>query len=654
MNRQQRRARGIPAAAAQVASPALLEMFTDAVRQHRAGQLANAETLYRRILAADPRHADSMHLLGVLAHQAGRNERASDLIGRAIAINGKVASYHYNLGNALVGQNRLDDAAACFRRAVALQPDHADACGNLGSILTMQGRFDDGIACLREVVRLRPDHADAHYNLGTALARRWAVDEAATSLRRAVELRPNADACNNLANLLKDCARPEEALAAYDQALAIRPDDLALHSNRLLVQNYLLQQPPDVLLDLARAFGVLASARAGRRFTDWPAQASGGPLRIGLVSNDLHNHPVGYFLEGLLRHADPGRVVFLAFPCHREEDDLTARIKPYCKSWTSLDGLGDEAAARLIHASGVQLLLDLSGHTAGNRLPVFAWRPAPVQATWLGYFATTGLAEMDYIIADPNVAPPEPATPFVETVWPLPETYYCFTPPIPSTEVSPLPARANGGVTFGCFNNLAKINDAVVAVWARLLDAVPDSRLVLKSAPFHDGRVGAALRARFAARGVAEHRVLLEPASSRADYLRAYDRIDIALDPFPFPGGATSCEALWMGVPLLTRKGDRFLSRVGETIVRNAGLSEWLAADDDDYVQKAVHFASDLDHLAQLRRGLREQVLASPLFDAGRFAQHFEAAAWGMWGRWLGRQPPASPAGAAGMRFSRL
>ena len=404
---------------------------------------------------------------------------------------------------------------------------------------------------------------------------------------------------------------------------------------------------------MARDFGALASARVGRRFTDWPVPPPSGPLRIGLVSNDLHNHPVGYFLEGLLRHADPGRVVFLAFPCHGEEDELKARIKPYCSSWTLLDGLDDEAAARLIHASGVQLLLDLSGHTAGNRLPVFAWRPAPVQATWLGYFATTGLAEMDYIIADPNVAPPEPVMPFVETVWSLPETYYCFTPPIPAAGVSPLPARASGSVTFGCFNNLAKINDAVVVVWARVLDAVPGSRLVLKSAPLCDRRVGAALHARFAARGIAEDRLLLEPASSRADYLRAYDRIDMALDPFPFPGGATSCEALWMGVPLLTRKGDRFLSRVGETIVRNAGLPDWLADDDDDYVMKAVRFASDLDRLEQLRRGLREQVLASPLFDAGRFAQHFEAALWGMWSRWLDRKLPASPAGAAGTGFSR-
>ena len=629
-------------------------MFADAVRHHRAGQLANAETLYRRILTADPRHADSLHLLGVLAQQAGRSDQATELIGQAIAVNDRIASYHYNLGNAFVGQGRLDDAAGCFRKAVALQPDYAEAYGNLGSILTMQGKADQGLACLRKVVSLRPDHADAHYNLGTALARRWCVDEAAASFRRAIALRPDADAYNNLANLLKDTARPDEALDAYGKALELRPNDLALHSNRLLLQNYLLRQPADVLLGMARAFGALASARAGRRTewrrTDWRRNVADGPIRVGLVSNDLHGHPVGYFLEGLLRHADPARVTFLAFPCHGEQDDLTARIRPHLESWNPLVGLDDEAAARLIHASGVQVLLDLSGHTAGNRLPVFAWRPAPVQATWLGYFATTGLAEIDYVIGDPNVAPPEAVSPFVEAVWSLPETYYCFTPPAFATVVAPLPARLNGHVTFGCFNNLAKINEAVVAVWARVLDAVPDSRLVLKTAAFHDAGVRSGLRARFAAHGIAGERLLLEPSSSREDYLHAYDRIDIALDPFPFPGGATSCEALWMGVPLLTRKGDRFLSRVGETIVRNAGLPDWLAADDDDYVRKAIHFASDLDRLERLRRGLREQVSASPLFDAARFARHFEQAVRGMWSRWLeengepARRPDANEA----------
>jgi predicted O-linked N-acetylglucosamine transferase (SPINDLY family) len=261
-----------------------------------------------------------------------------------------------------------------------------------------------------------------------------------------------------------------------------------------------------------------------------------------------------------------------------------------------------------------------------------------VQATWLGYFATTGVAEMDYIIGDPQVSPAGESNHFTETVWPLPEIYLCFTPPAMAVEVSGLPALSSGRPTFGCFNNLAKINDRVMAVWTRLINAVPGSRLLLKAKLLQDQTVRGTIRARFAAHGLDEDRLLIEPPSSRIDYLRAYHRIDIALDPFPYPGATTSCEALWMGVPVLTRRGDRFLSHAGETIARNAGLPDWIADDDDAYVTKAAGFASDLGHLAALRAQLRAQVLASPLFDAPRFARHFEAAMAGMWNRWLDQQ----------------
>lgn len=297
--------------------------------------------------------------------------------------------------------------------------------------------------------------------------------------------------------------------------------------------------------------------------------------------------------------------------------------------------MSDEAAARVIHSQHIQVLLDLSGHTAGNRLPMFAWRPAPVQATWLGYFATTGMAEIDYIVSDSNISPPGLPTYLTEETWTLPDLYYCFTPPAVEIEIRTLPARSNGFLTFGCFNNLAKINDALIAVWARLLQAVPGSRLMLKAFPLEDETVCSALRARFAARGIAGERLLLEKASSRSEYLHAYNRVDMALDPSPFPGGATTFEALWMGVPVLTRRGDRFLSRVGETIMHNAGLSDWVADDEDDYIIRAVRLTSDLDGLAQLRRDLRSRVLGSPLFDSERFARHFEVALSGMWNRWL-------------------
>jgi predicted O-linked N-acetylglucosamine transferase (SPINDLY family) len=258
--------------------------------------------------------------------------------------------------------------------------------------------------------------------------------------------------------------------------------------------------------------------------------------------------------------------------------------------------------------------------------------------SWLGYFATTGVAEIDYLLGDRHVSPTGEESHFTEKLWQLPDRYLCFTEPDVNLDVAPLPALSTGSITFGCFNNLTKMNDAVVAVWASILTAVPGARLFLKTSLMKDSSAREVTLERFSKHGIPAERLILESASPRAELLAAYHRVDIALDPFPYPGGTTSVESLWMGVPVITKRGDRFLSHVGETIAYNAGLSDWVAADDDDYIAKAVAYASDLDRLGTLRAGLRQQVLASPLFDAPRFARHFEEAILEMWKQWLKRK----------------
>ncbi|HXA47994.1 MAG TPA: hypothetical protein VNW52_10220 [Burkholderiaceae bacterium] len=282
----------------------------------------------------------------------------------------------------------------------------------------------------------------------------------------------------------------------------------------------------------------------------------------------------------------------------------------------------------------MDVLIDLSGHTAHNRLPVFAWKPAPVQVTWLGYFATTGVESIDYLIADPWTLPTSKESQFTEEIWRLPETRLCFTAPEADVKVSSLPATSSGVITFGCFNNLSKMNDAVVAVWAAILRAVPDSRLFLKSGQLSDISNHPQLIERFSIHGIDAERLILRGQSSRLDYLVAYHDVDLALDPFPYTGGTTTAEALWMGIPVLTLAGDNFLARQGVGLVMNAGLPDWIATDTDDYVNKAVQHAGNLRRLATLRSGLRKQVMDSPLFDAPRFATHFEAALREMWTRW--------------------
>jgi protein O-GlcNAc transferase len=346
---------------------------------------------------------------------------------------------------------------------------------------------------------------------------------------------------------------------------------------------------------------------------------------------------VGYFAEGALTSLAQnasGRLELFAYPSHSCTDAVAERIKASCRGWCSLVGVSDEAAALRIREDSIDILIDLSGHTAHNRLPLFAWKPAPVQVSWLGYFATTGVEAIDYLVADPWTLPESQETNFTEKIWRLPETRLCFTVPNEDADITPLPALRNGYVTFASFNHMSKLNDDVAALWARVLDAVPHSRLLLKAKQLTEASVRQRAVNLFAARGIDPARLVLEGPVSRSEYFLAYQRVDIALDPFPYPGGTTTVEALWMGVPVLTLAGDRFLSRQGIGLLMNAGLPQWIADSPKDYVARAALHANDLNALADLRTRLRGQVLRSPIFDAPRFASHLEAALREMWLRW--------------------
>jgi predicted O-linked N-acetylglucosamine transferase (SPINDLY family) len=436
-----------------------------------------------------------------------------------------------------------------------------------------------------------------------------------------------------LGNALRDLGRLEEAEASYRQAISLKPDFAEAHSNLLFLQSSCAF---DSALHLKEAltYANAISKKVSSRFAEWSCVKKPQRLRIGFVSGDLRNHPVGYFIESLLTQLNSSSVELFAYPTNLIEDELTTRIKPRFASWTPLFNKSDKAAAQLIHNDGVHILIDLSGHTANNRLPIFAWKPAPIQISWLGYWATTGVPEIDYVLGDPHVTPYDEANHFTEKIWQLPEIHLCLTEPNVTLEVKPLPALSTGTITFGCFNKLAKMTDEVVALRAQILKAVPGSKLFLKAKQLGVASGRDTVLERFSRHDITADRLILEGRSPRAEYLASYNRMDIALSPFPYGGVTTSAEGLWMGVPVLTKRGDRFLSHVGETIAHNAGLSDWIAADEDEYVAKAVAFSSDLKGLAKLRADLRGQLLSSPLFNSSRFASHFEKAVWSMWELW--------------------
>lgn len=593
-----------------------------------------AEASFRRALQAKPDYADAHYNLGVLLGASDRLSEAEACLRRALEISPNDAKSFNQLGFILDSLNRHEEAEACLRRALEIEPDFADAHSSLGNVLVKLKRLNEAALSFRQALRFTTDHAGVFNNLGVVLQMLDRLEEAEANCRIALALKPaHPGAHAALANTLLKMGRLGEAEASYRRSLEIMPN-ATVHSNLLFMLNYRSSGAPAHDLAEARQYGQLLASIASP-FKDWSCARQPERLRVGLVSGDFRNHPVGYFLESLLAHLDPSSIELVAYPTSYNTDRLTERIKPYFSAWKPLNGMRDEAAARMIHGDGLHVLLDLSGHTGENRLPVFAWKPAPVQATWLGYFATTGVPGMDYLLGDRHVTPTSETSHFTEKIWPLPESYMCFTEPDMALEVGPLPAVSTGYVTFASFNNLTKMNDAVVAVWANVLKAVPGSKLYLKSFQLGDKPVLHETLRRFSEHGITPNRLILEGKSPRSELLASYHRVDIALDPFPYPGGTTSLESLWMGVPVITKRGDRFLSHVGESIAHNAGLSEWIAADDNDYVSKAVACVADLGRLAELRAALRQQVLGSPLFNAASFARQFNEAIWGMWKQWL-------------------
>jgi protein O-GlcNAc transferase len=602
------------------------------------GQPAAAITQLERALALRPDHGETHLMLAQALRGQGKLAAAAASLERGLALLPDLAEAHSNLGLLYGALGQRDAAIASFRRALALKPDFAWAHCNLGTALAEQGDLLAAIESYQHALAIEPDHVEAWVNLGNTFNAQDDVDAAAECYRKAIAIKPDhALAWVNLCAPLQAQGDLDAAIDGLRHALSLKPDDAEAYSGLLfLLSIHPAYSPAQRLLE-AQHYGASVMARA-QPFTSWPSDPSagapaGGPLRVGLVSADLRTHPVGFFIESILAHCDPARVELVAYPTLPREDETTARLKPRFAAWHSLVDLSDAAAAARIHGDGIHILIDLAGHTAQNRLPVFAWRPAPVQVSWLGYFATTGVPTIDYVLADRVALPEALRDQFTESIWYLPDTRFCFTPPVDSAhlQTTPLPAARNGYVTFGCFPNPLKLNDAVLAVWGRILGALPEARLRLLSRPLRYPAAQARLQARLRRAGIAPKRVTMAGEMPREQYLLAHAEVDIMLDTFPYPGATTTCEALWMGVPTVTLAGDSLIARQGASLLACAGLTDWIAVDGDDYVARALAHAADIDRLGRLRAQLRDQVRASPLFDAPRFARHLETALEGMW-----------------------
>ena len=783
-HRDQRSAAGepgqSPGGAPGSAATAIDELFAAAIKLHQAGRLAEAEDLYRRLLALQPDHADALNLLGVLANQTERYDLAVELIGRAIAHNGQnpgyfsnlgnalkqqhkldeaIAAYrraaaiapnyfkaHYNLGLALLQQGKpdaavdayrralaiepgnafahcdlgvalqeqgkLDEAVAAFRRAIGLQPNYVKAHANLGMALDKQGKVDDAIAAWRQTVAIAPGFAEGHFQLGNALFVGNSIEEAGAAYREAIKLKPDyAEAFLNQGNVFRAQGKSAEAIAAYREAIRIFPNYAKAHSNlgiALLEQgklteavaacrraitlqpamaeahanlavalwqqgkidaaaaqcreairiqpdfpkafsdllfclNYDEKMTPEALFAVHREWGERFEPRAIRP-VHANARAPGRRLKIGYVSPDFRWHSVAYFFEPLLKGHDRQAVEVFCYADVSRPDGVTAYFQGHAEHWLSTIGLSDEALACRVRDDGIDILVDLTGHTAHNRLGVFARKPAPVQATWLGYPNTTGLRAIDYRLVDAITDPPGEACAVAsETLVRLPGGFLCYGGLTGAPDPGQPPCLGTGIVTFGSFNNASKIAATALDAWSALLLRLPRSRLLLKAAAFADSATRAAFLAQFVERGVAPERVeLVAWLPGAVAHVSLYGRVDIALDPFPYNGTTTTCEALWMGVPVVTLCGNRHAGRVGASLLTQVGLRDLIAGSVEDYVGIAADLAADPARLAELRRTLRPRLEASPLCDGPGFARQVEAAYRTMWRRWC--EAPATAA----------
>lgn len=536
----------------------------------------------------------------------------------------------------------LAKAEAGYRQVLASDPVHPHALHMLGLLEYQLGRHHAALPLIVEAIRNQPE-GGMYYNLGLVLRALGQLQAALESFDKAIEELPClADAHAGRAVTLLDIGFPDKAVESYREAIRLGPDLPDFHSGYLLAAQYLNgYSPAELRRDHARYAGRFEAPLLAKRFRHPPARPLSRPLKLGFVSGDLRTHPVGLLLHGVLARLPRGKFELHLYSSHSPSagDRITEALRMLGR-WTSIEALPDEAAARRIHADGIDILVDLSGHTGHNRLPVFAFKPAPIQVSWLGYTATTGLSSIDWLICDEVSVPDVEAETCSERLWRIPGSRLCFTPPEVEVPVTDPPLLREGRPTFGCFNNLAKLNDTVIALWARLLAESSGARLYMKSRQFQHSMSRDALFARFERWGVARERIEVEAFTPRDDgYLSAYGRVDIALDPFPFTGGATTLDALWMGVPVVTLSGHSMVSRQGESVLRAIGVEEWIARDGDDYLHIARSLAADPARLAAIRQSLRARLIGSIVGDVAQYARALEEAFEGMWARHLADVP---------------
>jgi len=589
-------------------SPEDREELEAALEHFKAGRFGESRHHCEKVLSGDPNNVNALHYLGLIEYRAGHIEAAIHLMGRSAQI-APSASCLNNLGLAFEALGHLDSARGAYEQALLYDPNLAGAHNNLGNVCRGKRQLDDAIRHFERAIALDPKMAETYSNIGLVYSYQGKLEQSAQY---------------------------------FEKAVTIRPDFAEAYTNLLFLKSYAFSSNPDEYLRLARSwesrFISPHEREHARRKIQVRQKIPGRRLRVGYVSGDYRHHAVAYFIAKVFEHHDRSRVELFAYSSGTVRDRVTARLKGSVDHWVEIFGVSDGDVLARIEADQIDVLIDLSGHTKHERLAVFARRAAPVQASYLGYFASTGLTEMDYWIGDEVLTPITTDRQFCEEVWRLPRAWVSYYP-VASAPEPVGRAEKDSTVWFGCFNNLLKLTEKSIAIWANVLHAVPEGKLLLKTKLLEDIGNQRRVWASFARQGISAERVLLEGESSWDDYMDAYNRIDVALDPVGgHSGGTISCDALWMGVAVIHASGSEVTSRFTESILTALGRTEWVCATEEAYIAKAVALAQDPDARQAIRSQLREQFLKSPLGDAKGLARHLEDAYFSMFDRWQDKQ----------------
>lgn len=618
------------------------------------GDLESAIACYERCLAVSPNFEIAKNNMAIALTDLGTKVKLEGDINQGVAYYKKALYYNwhyadamYNLGVAYGEMLKFDMAIVFYELAFHFNPQCAEACNNLGVIYKDRDNLDKAVECYQLALSIKPNFSQSLNNLGVVYTVQGKMDTAASLIEKAIIANPTyAEAYNNLGVLYRDAGNISLAIDAYEQCLKIDPDSRNAGQNRLLAMNYINEGQDDKLFEAHRDWGKRFT-RLYPQYTSWEnPKESERPLVIGYVSPDFFTHSVSYFIEAPLVYHDYANFKVVVYSAVVKADAKTIRFKDKVIKkggiWRDIYGIDEKKVASMVREDKVDILVELTGHTANNKLGMMACRPAPVQVTWIGYPNTTGLPTIDYRISDSLADPPDTLQKHVEELVRLPECFLCYTPSPEAGPVSPTPALSNGFVTFGSFNNLAKITPKVLQVWARILCAVPNSRLVVKCKPFCCDSVRERFLTTLEQLGLEPLRVDLLPLILlNHDHMQAYSLMDISLDTFPYAGTTTTCESLYMGVPCVTMGGSVHAHNVGVSLLSKVGLGHLVAKNEEEYVQLALQLASDITALSNLRMSLRELMSKSPVCDGTNFILGLESIYRNMWRRYCKGDVPS-------------